>query len=258
MRRTVIAGNWKMNKIFSEAEDFFINLTEELKSKQVDEVDDLEVIVCPPSLFLELATDFSVESPLSIGGQDVSAESEGAFTGEISAKMLNSIQVDYCIVGHSERRKYHGESDELINRKLKVLLENEVTPIFCLGETLQQREAGETTDVIISQLKLGLQDISLAEDLVIAYEPVWAIGTGKTATPQQAQEIHQEIRAWLRENYSAEIAESMIILYGGSMKPENELELLQQPDIDGGLIGGASLDEEKFFEMIDIAIDFRG
>ena len=258
MRRTVIAGNWKMNKNFSEAEDFFINLTETLSEKQVDEVDDLEVIVCPPAVFLELATDFSVESPLSIGGQDVSAEDQGAFTGEVSADMYNSIQVDYCIIGHSERRKYHNESDELINRKMKKLLDHEVTPIFCLGETLEQREEGITKDVIISQLTKGLEGISMEDEVMVAYEPVWAIGTGKTASPEQAQEIHYEIRNWIKENYTEDIAQNTIILYGGSMKPENELELLKKPDIDGGLIGGASLVNNKFAEMIDIAIELRG
>lgn len=258
MRRTVIAGNWKMNKNFSEAEDFFINLSESLKAKQIDEADDLEVIVCPPAVFLELATDFSVESPLSIGGQDVSAEVSGAFTGEVSAEMLESIQVDYCIVGHSERRKYHQESDELINKKLKELLNNQITPILCIGESLEEREQGITKEKIVSQLSIGLKDISLEEELVIAYEPIWAIGTGVTATPQQAQEIHHEIRSWIRENYSDKIADGIIILYGGSMKPENELELLEQGDIDGGLIGGASLVEETFNEMIDIAAELRG
>jgi triosephosphate isomerase len=258
MRRTVIAGNWKMNKTFSEAEDFFINLTEALNEKQEDEFDNLEVIVCPPAVFLELATDFSVESPLSIGGQDVSAEKQGAFTGEISADMYNSIQVDYCIVGHSERRKYHSESDALINRKLKRLLENEVTPIFCIGETLEQREDNVTKEVIISQLENGLAGIDMEDEVIIAYEPVWAIGTGKVASPEQAQEIHHEIRNWLNDKYGKEIAENTILLYGGSMKPANEMDLLKQPDIDGGLIGGASLVKETFEEMIDIAIQLRG
>ena len=255
MRRTVIAGNWKMNKNFSEAEDFFMNITESIKGKDLNNV---EAIVCPPSVFLELATDFSVEFPISIGGQDVSANIKGAYTGEVSADMLNSIQVEYCIIGHSERRKYHQESDELINAKLQVLHKNEIIPIFCIGETLQQREEGIAKDIIVSQLQGGLKKISFSQEVIIAYEPVWAIGTGKTATPEQAQEIHKVIRDWLADYYSKEIAEDTIILYGGSMNPVNERELLRQPDIDGGLIGGASLVDEKFDEMIEIAIEVRG
>ncbi len=255
MRRTVIAGNWKMNKNFSEAEDFFLNLTESIKSKDFDNV---EVVICPSAVFLELATDFSIEYPLGIGGQDVSANVEGAYTGEVSASMLRSIEVDYCLIGHSERRKYHLESDEQINKKLHLLQENDITPILCIGETLEQREQNITKEVIISQLEGGLKNVTLKKEVIIAYEPVWAIGTGRTATPEQAQEIHQEIRKWIEEKYTTEIAEDIIVLYGGSMNPGNQEELLKQPDIDGGLIGGASLVAEKFEQMIDIAIELRG
>ena len=252
MRKIIIAGNWKMNKTFSEAEDFFVELTDFLNEEELGKV---EVVVCSPSPYLEMASDFACENQVFIGAQNVNENDFGAFTGEISASMLNSMEIDYCIIGHSERRKYYHETDDLINLKLKKLQEFEIVPILCIGETLEEREKGITEQVIISQLKGALKEIKINNDLVIAYEPVWAIGTGRTATPQQAQEVHSSIRKWISEKFSSEISDNISILYGGSMKPENIRELLHQPDIDGGLIGGASLDIEKFKAMINTAVE---
>ncbi len=252
MRNIIIAGNWKMNKTFSEAEDFFVELTDFLNEKELGKV---EVVVCSSSPYLEMASDFACENQVFIGAQNVNENDFGAYTGEISASMLKSMEMDYCIIGHSERRKYFHETDDLINSKLKKLQEFEVVPILCIGETLEEREKGITEQVIISQLTGALKEIKINDDLVIAYEPVWAIGTGMTATPEQAQEIHSLIRKWISEKFSSEISDSISILYGGSMKPENIRELLHQPDIDGGLIGGASLDIEKFKAMINTAVE---
>ena len=252
MRKTIIAGNWKMNKLFTEVEDFLFELSDNLEGKELDSV---EVVICPPALYLELSSDIANDSKFYIGAQNVSDKISGAFTGEISAAMLHSMELEYCIIGHSERREYYSESDEMINAKLKILHENEIVPIFCIGETLEQREQGITKDIILAQLNGGLKDITIEDNVVIAYEPIWAIGTGKTATSQQAQEIHALIREWLEENYSKDISEHTSILYGGSMKPENVKELLNQPDIDGGLIGGAALDVSKFSSMIETAVE---
>lgn len=251
MKKIIIAGNWKMNKNFNESEDFLDDLTGYLQEKDLKNV---EVVVCPPALFLELATDYADESQLRIGGQNVSSFDSGAYTGEISAEMLASIDCDYCIIGHSERRKYFNDTDDVVNAKLVQLQKNEIIPIVCVGETLEEREAGITKDVVAGQLEGAFRNINIEDDIVLAYEPVWAIGTGKTATPTQAQEIHSLIRNWLIENYNHSIAESTPILYGGSVKPENIKDLLSQPDIDGGLIGGASLDVDKFSSIIDIAV----
>ncbi len=252
MRKTIIAGNWKMNKTFLEADIFLFELSENLEKIELGTV---EVVICPPSLYLELASDIATDSKFHIGAQNVNDNADGAFTGEISAAMLHSMDLKYCIIGHSERRKYYSESDEMINAKLKKLHENEIIPILCIGETLEQREQGITKDIILAQLDGGLNGVEIEDNVVIAYEPIWAIGTGKTATPQQAQEIHSLIRNWLEENYSKDISEETSILYGGSMKPENVKELLSQSDIDGGLIGGASLDVSKFSKMIETAVE---
>jgi len=250
MRKIIIAGNWKMNKTFQETEEFLLELTDFLDEV---ELNNIEVAICPPTLYLEMATDIAFESKFSIGSQNISAHEFGAFTGEISASMLKSMDVEYCIIGHSERRKYFNETNEMINTKLKILRRNKVIPIVCIGETLQEREMGVAKKIITHQLEEVFKDIKINGNIIIAYEPIWAIGTGKTATPQQAQEIHQFIRKWLTNNYSKRIAENLPILYGGSAKPQNINDLLEQPDIDGGLIGGASLDIEKFSEMIEIA-----
>ena len=252
MRKTIIAGNWKMNMLFTEVEDFLFELSDNIEEKELGLV---EVIICPPALYLELSSDIANDSRFYIGAQNVNDNANGAFTGEISAAMLHSMDLKYCIIGHSERREYYSESDEMINAKLKKLHENEIVPIFCIGETLEQREQGITKDIILAQLNGGLKDVIIKDNVVIAYEPIWAIGTGKTASSQQAQEIHALIREWLEENYSKDISEKTSILYGGSMKPENIKELLNQPDIDGGLIGGAALDVSKFSSMITTAVE---
>lgn len=252
MRKTIIAGNWKMNKLFTEVEDFLDELSDNLENRELGSV---EVIICPPALYLELSSDIAADSKFHIGAQNVSDKISGAYTGEISAAMLHSMELGYCIIGHSERREYFSESDKMINAKLKILHENNMIPILCIGETLEQREQGITNDVILAQLKGSLKDVEIEDNVVIAYEPIWAIGTGKTATSQQAQEIHALIRKWLEENYSKDISEKVSILYGGSMKPENVKELLNQPDIDGGLIGGAALDVSKFSSMIATAVE---
>jgi triosephosphate isomerase (TIM) len=251
MQKFIIAGNWKMNKSFQEAEEFFLDLVDVLDEKELDNV---EVVVCPPAVYLEMATDIAVEKSFSIGAQNCSQFENGAYTGEISTSMLNSMEMDYCIIGHSERRQYFGETDDSVNIKLKKLHEDDILPIVCIGETLEQREANVTKDVIVKQLSGALKDVVIADNVVIAYEPIWAIGTGKTASPDQAQEIHALIRNWVKENYDGDIALKLHILYGGSMKPENIEELLNQPDIDGGLIGGAALDIAKFSSMIETAV----
>lgn len=251
MQKFIIAGNWKMNKSFQEAEEFFLDLIDFLENKELNNV---EVVVCPPSVYLEMATDIAIGKPFAVGAQNCSQFNDGAYTGEISASMLCSMEMDYCIIGHSERRQFFGETDETVNAKLLKLQQNSIIPIVCIGETLEQREKGITQDVIKKQLTGAFQNVEIEDNVVIAYEPVWAIGTGKTATPQQAQEIHALIRKWLTENYDKEVAMKMHILYGGSMKPENIEELLQQPDIDGGLIGGAALDIAKFSSMIETAV----
>lgn len=252
MRKTIIAGNWKMNKLFTEVEDFLFELSDDIEDIDLGSV---EVVVCPPSVYLELSSDIADDSKFFIGAQNVNDNDSGAYTGEISAAMLNSMDIPYCIIGHSERRKYYSESDEMINAKLKKLHENKMITILCIGETLEQREQNITENVILSQLNGSLKDVNIEDNVVIAYEPVWAIGTGKTATPVQAQEIHALIRNWLEKNYSKEISDKTSIIYGGSMKPENVKELLNQPDIDGGLIGGAALDVSKFSSMIATAVE---
>ncbi len=254
MRKYIIAGNWKMNKTFSETEEFFDELTEKIADKNLEGV---EIIISPPALYLELACDYARDNNLAIAAQNVSKNEVGAFTGEISALMLKSMDLEYCIVGHSERRAYFNETDMMINSKIKILLNNEVRPIVCIGESKEQRDKNITEKVIIGQLDGAFKNIEMSEMITIAYEPIWAIGTGDTATPQQAQEVHKLIRNWIAEKYSNEIAEKIHLLYGGSMNPKNVENLLQQPDIDGGLIGGASLIVKKFEKMIDVAIELR-
>ena len=257
MRRKIVAGNWKMNKTFPEAEDLLDELVERLKEEQDDQ--DVEVIVCPPFLYAEMAhdlcTDEDDESQVyySVGVQDVSEHAQGAYTGEVSAAMLSSMGVEYCIVGHSERRKYFGESDAQVSRKVEQLLQNEITPIVCCGENAEERESGMQFDVIGRQLKEGLFGLKPLDfsRLVIAYEPVWAIGTGKTATPGQAQEVHAWIRNLVQEQYGKEIARVLPILYGGSCNARTARDLFAQPDIDGGLIGGASLNADDFIAIVN-------
>ncbi len=249
MRRNIVAGNWKMNKRFEEA-DALIN---ELMDK-LDTVSELkaDVIVCPPFPYLELCSDYSQESYFAVGAQDVSPHESGAYTGEVSASMLESIGLDFCIVGHSERRAYHNETNESIAQKMKQLLKYKIRPIVCCGEILAERESEKQWEVVKKQIKESLFSLSAEEfgNVIIAYEPVWAIGTGKTATPKQAQEMHAYIRSLIAEQYGNETAENTSILYGGSCNAQNAKELFANPDVDGGLIGGASLKAEDFVTII--------
>ena len=249
MRKKLIAGNWKMNTTAQETADLVALLSARLSG------DDLPgIVVCPPFTSLATAVQATEGSVIKVGAQDMFWEDSGAFTGEISGKMLLTLGCSHVILGHSERREYFFETDGTVNSKLKKALSLCLTPIVCVGETLDQRDAGETENVVKSQI-LGAFDGIEGEDfqhVVVAYEPVWAIGTGKTATPEQAEEIHASIREILREKYGA-VADDTQILYGGSMKPENAASLLEQPDIDGGLIGGASLKAESFLGIIDAA-----
>jgi triosephosphate isomerase len=245
MRRKIVAGNWKMNKMFSEAEDLLNELYDALESKTPSNV---EVVVCPPALYLEMSVDFSETGVIAVGAQDVSKQENGAYTGDISAQMLASMQVEYCIVGHSERRKYHGETDADIAQKTNMLLKNNITPIVCCGEVLDERESNKHFDVVKNQLSNALFHLDPLDfsKIIVAYEPVWAIGTGKTATPEQAQEMHAFIRKTVEEKYGKEIAKKLPILYGGSCNAKNAHDLFTQPDVDGGLIGGASLVAQDF------------
>lgn len=248
MRKNIVAGNWKMNKNFEEAEDLLFEIKELLKTKKPKNA---EVIVCPPALFLECAGDFAEESAFFIGAQNLSSFESGAFTGEISAQMLNSMDVGYCIIGHSERRKYFEESNEVLTEKVKRALENDIIAIFCCGELLPEREAENHFNIVKSQIEesLFLLDEDDFSNCIIAYEPVWAIGTGVTATSEQAQEMHKYIRDLISKKYSTKIADQTTILYGGSCNAKNAKELFANPDVDGGLIGGASLNAKDFIAI---------
>lgn len=246
MRRTVIAGNWKMNKTNQEAVEMLLALKEEVAG-----ISEVDVVIGAPFTCLSDAVKAVAGSNVKIAAENVHPKDSGAYTGEISPLMLKAIGVEYVILGHSERREYFHESDEFINEKLKAVLKAGMTPILCIGEKLEDREAGRTNTVNETQLRGGLLGISAEEaaKIIVAYEPVWAIGTGKTATPEMAQETHAEIRKVLVALFGA-IGEEMTIQYGGSMKPENAKELLAQKDIDGGLIGGASLEAKSFSEIV--------
>jgi triosephosphate isomerase (TIM) len=248
MRKNIVAGNWKMNLGFDEAEDLIDQINEELETFDAKPT----IILCPSYPYLELTSDMAEEGLFSCGAQNVAQWNNGAYTGEISAQMLDSIGVEYCIVGHSERRKYFNETSEEIAQKVDRLIENDIIPIFCCGEALEQREAGNHFDVVENQIKESLFHLSEEQilDLVIAYEPVWAIGTGKTATSEQAQEMHAHIRSLLEKKYSKEIAQEISILYGGSCNSKNAKELFANKDVDGGLIGGASLKKDDFIAII--------
>lgn len=249
-RRYFIAGNWKMNKTSSEAAALAKGVVE-----AVGKVESVDIAVCPTFTSLESASRELAGSTVKLGAQNMYFEKSGAFTGEISAAMLKELGCTYVILGHSERREYFKECDCLINKKVKAALEAGIKPILCVGETLGQREAGQTINVVSAQTKGGLESLTSeqAAKVVIAYEPVWAIGTGKTATPEMAQEVHAEIRKVLAGMFGDETAEGMQILYGGSMKPENADQLLAQKDIDGGLIGGAALKADSFASLVKSA-----
>lgn len=250
IRKYLIAGNWKMNRTASEGADLIkeINLA-------IGNQTDVGVVVCPPFTALESSAGAIEDSNIQLGAQNMHPKLEGAYTGEVSPVMLRSLFCTFVILGHSERREYFKETDTFINEKVLAALESSLKPILCVGETLEQREAEETMAVVEKQLVDGLKgvDADAADSLVIAYEPVWAIGTGKTATPEMAQEVHQFIRTKLTELFDATAAAKIRILYGGSMKPENASALMDQADIDGGLIGGASLKAKSFAELVSIA-----
>jgi len=246
-RLPFIAGNWKMNKTVEEA----LLLTRELK-EALNEVKDVEVAIAPPFTALYPVFQELKGSSIRLACQNLFWEEKGAYTGEVSPLMLKEVGCRYVIIGHSERRQYFGETDETVNRRIKAALKVGLKVIFCIGETLSERENGETFSVIERQVKGGLQGLGEKEieDLVIAYEPVWAIGTGKTATPQQAQEVHRFIRAQLRQLFSDGLAEDVRVQYGGSVTPENIKGLMAQEDIDGALVGGASLKAESFSRIV--------
>ncbi len=249
LRKAVIAGNWKMNKTRPEAKA----LIEELKPVAANAT--CEVVICVPFTNLETAVALTEGTNIKVGAENVHFEKSGAFTGEISADMLTEIGVEYVIIGHSERRQYFGETDETVNKRTKAALAAGLKPIVCVGELLWERECDITEEVIARQIKLDFFDVS-AEDVkksIIAYEPVWAIGTGKTATAEQAQEVCAFIRATLAKLYGEETANAVTIQYGGSMNPKNAAELLAQPDVDGGLIGGASLKAADFGVLLEEA-----
>jgi len=252
MRHLLIAGNWKMNKDRNETLNFVQGLRDYAFRQDVS---GMGIIIAPPYPFLQLAGETLQGTGIRVAAQDVSAKADGAFTGEVSASMLASLKLPYCIAGHSERRHYHGETDALVNTKLQRLLAEHITPIFCLGERLEERETGQTFEVLERQLTVGLQDISLQNgmEIVIAYEPVWAIGTGKVATPAQAQEAHAFLRNRIEKLYGKGVSGNLLIQYGGSVKPDNIGELMQQTDIDGALIGGASLQLDQFIAMLETA-----
>lgn len=243
MRKPVIAGNWKMNKTISDA----LELVNDLKIRMTD-VDDVTVVVCPTFLCIKSVADALKGSNVHVGAQDMFWETSGAYTAEVSGEMLLEAGAEYVIIGHSERRQYFGETNETVNKKVKKALALGLKPIVCVGEMLEDREAGNTEKVVDDHLTNGLAGVS-ADDMkkiIVAYEPVWAIGTGKTATPGQAQDVHAFIRNRIAELWDNETAEAIVIQYGGSMKPDNVKELLAQKDIDGGLIGGAALKADSF------------
>ena len=245
MRKRIVAGNWKMNMNNSDAQALF----ESLNTAEI--VSSTEIIIAPPSLYLsEFASKKGKQ--ICLAAQNCSDNENGAYTGEISAAMLYSIGVKYCLVGHSERRQYQKESDLLLKQKVNALLKNKVTPIFCCGENLEKRESGNFHQVIQAQIENSLFHLTDSEikEVVIAYEPIWAIGTGVTASSDQAQEIHAFIRALLVDKYSLQTAEEIPILYGGSCKASNAKELFMNKDVDGGLIGGAALDVDSFSAII--------
>ncbi len=253
MRKPLIAGNWKMNKTLAEG----VRLVQDL-SYLVEDVEDVDIVVCPPFTILKgISTLIEYDKPnIKLGAQNMHWEQEGAYTGEISPLMLKDLNVEFVILGHSERRRYFFETDEIINRKVKAAFKFKISPILCLGESLEEREAGKTFEVVQNQLFKALEGVSQEEvkHLIIAYEPVWAIGTGKSAFPEDANDTIRHIRALIGSKFTPEIAKNQLVLYGGSVTPENIAEFMVEPDIDGALVGGASLDAVSFSRIIK----FRG
>jgi triosephosphate isomerase len=247
MRTPVIAGNWKMFKTVHDA----VVYTKEFRT-MVKDATAIDIVVAPAFLAVHAVAEAARNSPVAVAAQDVFWEKEGAFTGEVSAAMVREAGAEYVIVGHSERRQYFGEIDQAVNRKTVAALAADLVPIVCIGETLEQRERNETMDVLDRQIKVGLDGLTGAQvsGLVLAYEPVWAIGTGRTATSQQAQDVHEHIRGRLRAWFGVDAADACRVIYGGSVKPDNIGELVAQPDVDGALVGGASLDPRSFADIV--------
>ena len=255
MRRTMLAGNWKMNKTIAELPSFFEGFIAKLDREEV--LGDVDVLIAAP--FTLLAETVRIAQPwgIRVAAQNLHFEEEGAFTGEVSCKMLREIGVDSALIGHSERRQYFGETDDSVAKKTVAAMTAGLTPIVCVGESLTEREAGQTTAVVTRQLQAVMEALDETRDLIIAYEPVWAIGTGKSATATEAQEVHHLIRSLVEEQFGKGVGEAVRILYGGSAKPSNIEELLKQRDIDGGLIGGASLKPDDFAQMVNIQEGLR-
>ena len=247
MRRKVIAGNWKMNMLPNEAIDYIQAFEPMVKDAKA------EVILCVPYTDLFYCLMNAQGTNIKIGAQNMHFAETGAYTGEVSGKMLKSIGVEYVIIGHSERRQYYNETDESVNKKIKAAFENELKPIVCVGESLEQREAGKTEEIITNQTEKALEGLTNEQikNTIIAYEPIWAIGTGKTATSEDANNSIKAIRAEIRKIYGEEVAEEVIIQYGGSVKSSNAKELFSTSDIDGGLVGGASLKPEEFSKIVN-------
>ncbi|MBN1159081.1 MAG: triose-phosphate isomerase [Bacteroidales bacterium] len=246
MRKKIVAGNWKMNKTLAEG-------TELAKTvNRLVEENDVTVVLCTPFIHLSEVNKIITKDSLFLGAQNCASEASGAYTGEVSAQMIRSAGADYVIIGHSERRSCFREDDSLLNKKVKLALENDLIPIFCCGEILKERQAGKHIQVVKTQIENGLFDLTTEDfsKIVIAYEPVWAIGTGVNATAEQAQEMHKIIRGLITDRYGHQIADNTPILYGGSCKPSNAKELFANPDVDGGLIGGASLTSSDFMGIV--------
>lgn len=253
-RKPIVAANWKLNMTSSETTAFLSPFLERITDSYP-----VDIVIAPPFTSLQAAAD-SLDDSVSVklSAQNMSEQTSGAFTGEINASMLKELRVNYVILGHSERRSIYGEDNALINKKIHAAYDGGLKPIFCIGETIEEREAGKLEEVLSSQIKEGLANVTSeqAVDMVVAYEPVWAIGTGLTASPEQAQEAHAFCRGVIAEVYGSEIADKIRIQYGGSVKPENMSELISQTDIDGALVGGASLQEASFFGIIEAAANY--
>ncbi len=250
-RKFLIAGNWKMNVTATDT----VDLIEEIKLS-VGSQSTVQVCVCPSFTSLAKASELVEQSEVLLGAQNMNSEPSGAYTGEVSAEMLRDLYVNFVILGHSERRQFYGETNQSINKKILATIENNLKPIYCIGESLEERENGKTLEVVRKQVREGLENFpsQAIENLVLAYEPIWAIGTGKTATDEMAQEVHSDIRKVLAGMFGDVAASSIRILYGGSMKPENAPGLLAQEDVDGGLIGGASLNAKSFIGIVEAAL----
>jgi len=251
LRQTVIAGNWKMNMLASEAKAFADNLLPLIPGSN----DWCKTVVCTPFVILPIAVDSFKNTGVGVGAQNMSMHASGAYTGEVSTAQLTDVGVEYVIIGHSERREYYGETDETVNAKTIAALSGKLIPIVCVGESLHQRELGVTSDLVSMQVKAALSGIDkeTVRNVIIAYEPIWAIGTGMTATPEDAQTVCKTIRGVLSSLYDEDTAQAITIQYGGSMNDKNASELLAQPDIDGGLIGGASLKPDSFAAIVNAA-----